>query len=171
MKIIDKSVYTFSKDNPPFCTAKSGDVLDITADDVGFVCFMGEAGPLYDICELRTCMMPIVDGCVQFKDISWPIDPMGASWGRRPQRVRWPPITPETTAATWIARRALLSRFRTDPNVKNSLPGMHPKKYKKIPETLRFQGFCWSEWRDLNSRPLDPQSSALPTAPHPDESA
>ncbi len=28
--------------------------------------------------------------------------------------------------------------------------------------------FCWSEWRDLNSRPLDPQSSALPTAPHPD---
>ena len=28
--------------------------------------------------------------------------------------------------------------------------------------------FFWSEWRDLNSRPLDPQSSALPTAPHPD---
>ena len=26
----------------------------------------------------------------------------------------------------------------------------------------------WSEWRDLNSRPLDPQSSALPTALHPD---
>ncbi len=31
-----------------------------------------------------------------------------------------------------------------------------------------FQGFIWSEWRDLNSRPLDPQSSALPTAPHPE---
>ena len=29
----------------------------------------------------------------------------------------------------------------------------------------------WSEWRDLNSRPLDPQSSALPTAPHPDTSS
>ena len=28
--------------------------------------------------------------------------------------------------------------------------------------------YLWSEWRDLNSRPLDPQSSALPTAPHPD---
>ena len=28
--------------------------------------------------------------------------------------------------------------------------------------------FYWSEWRDLNSRPLDPQSSALPTALHPD---
>ena len=26
----------------------------------------------------------------------------------------------------------------------------------------------WSEWRDLNSRPLDAQSSALPTALHPD---
>ena len=26
----------------------------------------------------------------------------------------------------------------------------------------------WSEWRDLNSRPLDPQSSALPAALHPD---
>ena len=23
---------------------------------------------------------------------------------------------------------------------------------------LRFQDFSWSEWRDLNSRPLDPQS-------------
>ena len=28
--------------------------------------------------------------------------------------------------------------------------------------------FSWSEWRDLNSRPLDPQSSALPTALHPE---
>ena len=42
-------------------------------------------------------------------------------------------------------------------------------------ETPRYQAerlntavFRWSEWRDLNSRPLDPQSSALPAAPHPD---
>ena len=27
MKIIDKSVYTFSKDNAPFCTAEPGEVL------------------------------------------------------------------------------------------------------------------------------------------------
>lgn len=33
---------------------------------------------------------------------------------------------------------------------------------------LRVEAFNWSEWRDLNSRPLDPQSSALPAAPHPD---
>ena len=29
-------------------------------------------------------------------------------------------------------------------------------------------GFIWSEWQDLNLRPLPPQGSALPTAPHPD---
>ncbi len=28
--------------------------------------------------------------------------------------------------------------------------------------------FLLSEWQDLNSRPLDPQSSALPAAPHPE---
>lgn len=33
---------------------------------------------------------------------------------------------------------------------------------------MRIEVLVWSEWRDLNSRPLDPQSSALPTAPHPD---
>ena len=39
---------------------------------------------------------------------------------------------------------------------------------QKVLKPLRFQDFYWSEWRDLNSRPLDPQSSALPTALHPD---
>ena len=43
---------------------------------------------------------------------------------------------------------------------------------KQKAETVVYQRFQpslkWSEWRDLNSRPLDPQSSALPTAPHPD---
>ena len=38
----------------------------------------------------------------------------------------------------------------------------------KSPETVTVSGLIWSEWRDLNSRPLDPQSSALPTALHPD---
>ena len=134
VKIIDKSVYTFSKDNQPFCNAQPGevllfctmdcfggqftsedqlvddldltkanpaagpvfvegaepgdvlvvDVLDITVGDVGFACSMGEAGPLYDICELRTRMMPIVDGCVQFNDIRWPINPMVGVMGTAP---------------------------------------------------------------------------------------
>ena len=30
------------------------------------------------------------------------------------------------------------------------------------------RAFSWSEWLDLNQRPLPPQGSALPTAPHPD---
>ena len=39
---------------------------------------------------------------------------------------------------------------------------------RKALKRKRFKAFYWSEWRDLNSRPLDPQSSALPTALHPD---
>ena len=41
-------------------------------------------------------------------------------------------------------------------------------KNKKSWNHFGFRTFNWSEWRDLNSRPLDPQSSALPTALHPD---
>jgi len=134
MKIIDKSVYTFSKDNAPFCTARPGevllfrtmdcfggqftseeqlvedldltkanpaagpvfiegaapgdvlavDILDIQVADVGFACSMGEAGPLHDISELRTRMMPIRNGCVYFNDICWPIDPMIGVIGTAP---------------------------------------------------------------------------------------
>ena len=46
------------------------------------------------------------------------------------------------------------------------------QKYEKTAVLSHFRStprsVKWSEWRDLNSRPLDPQSSALPTAPHPD---
>ena len=43
------------------------------------------------------------------------------------------------------------------------------KKNRGIkPNGLILRFLRWSEWRDLNSRPLDPQSSALPAAPHPD---
>ena len=45
------------------------------------------------------------------------------------------------------------------------------KKYnikKANHNSIKIAVSLWSEWRDLNSRPLDPQSSALPTAPHPD---
>ena len=43
---------------------------------------------------------------------------------------------------------------------------------KKKSDSFRYSRIktielIWSEWRDLNSRPLDPQSSALPAAPHP----
>ena len=41
-------------------------------------------------------------------------------------------------------------------------------KMKKPCNPCGYRTFSWSEWRDLNSRPLDPQSSALPAALHPD---
>ena len=40
----------------------------------------------------------------------------------------------------------------------------------KSPETFMFQGFCWSGWRDLNSRPLEPHSSTLPSCATPSRS-
>ena len=33
---------------------------------------------------------------------------------------------------------------------------------------IRITVLSWSEWRDLNPRPLGPEPSALPTALHPD---
>ena len=140
MKIIDQSVYTFSKDNPPFCTAAPGevllfcsmdcfaeqfksedqlvedldlshanpaagpvyiegaepgdvlavDILDIKVKDVGFACSMGETGPLHDICQLRTRMMPIIDGCVHFNDVVWPIRPMVGVIGTAPAEAEVP---------------------------------------------------------------------------------
>ena len=33
---------------------------------------------------------------------------------------------------------------------------------------MRYEHLLWSEWQDLNLRPLPPQGSALPAAPHPD---
>ena len=134
MQVIDKSVYTFSKDNPPFCTAQPGeillfrsmdcfsglitsedqqikglglnqvnpaagpvfvegaepgdvlvvDVLDISVADVGVCRTAGKSGPLRDICQPRTRIMPVVDGFVQFNDIRWPINPMVGVMGTTP---------------------------------------------------------------------------------------
>lgn len=44
---------------------------------------------------------------------------------------------------------------------------LHPNKRKESERELR-QDSVWSEWQDLNLRPLDPQSSTLPAALHPD---
>jgi len=52
------------------------DILDIVVKECGFACSMGEVGPLADISELRTRMIPIKDGCAYFNDILWPIKPM-----------------------------------------------------------------------------------------------
>jgi len=52
--------------------------------DTGFACSMGETGPLHDISELRTRMLPVINGCVHFNDILWPIRPMIGVIGTAP---------------------------------------------------------------------------------------
>ena len=134
MKIIDQSIYTFSKDNPPLVNAQPGevllfktmdcfgeqfqsedqlvyeldltkanpaagpvyiegaepgdvlvvDILDIQVQDRGFACSMGETGPLESISEVRTRMIPIIDGYAHYKDIIWPISPMIGVIGTAP---------------------------------------------------------------------------------------
>ena len=42
------------------------------------------------------------------------------------------------------------------------------KNKEKTRQNLLILTDFWSEWQDLNLRPLPPQGSALPTAPHPD---
>ena len=42
------------------------------------------------------------------------------------------------------------------------------KKVQKIRRFHQKSADFWSEWRDLNPRPLGPEPSALPTALHPD---
>ena len=41
-------------------------------------------------------------------------------------------------------------------------------KKRKVSIHLCYEYSLWSEWRDSNSRPLEPHSSALPPALHPD---
>ena len=66
-------------------------------------------------------------------------------------------------------KRNLLTHFVDTLNEAIFEPVYKIAKIKKIEgKTICFTLKNWSEWRDLNSRPLDPQSSALPTAPHPD---
>jgi len=134
MKVIDRSVHTFSKDTAPFCTAQPGelllfrtmdcfndritsedqlmgqvklppsnpaagpvfvegaepgdvlvvDVLDITVGESGVVCTMKNSGPLHDVCQLRTRILPIVNDCVEFNGLRWPIDPMVGVMGTAP---------------------------------------------------------------------------------------
>jgi amidase len=60
------------------------DVLDITVADVGVSRTSGKSGPLRDICQPRTRIMPVVDGFVEFNDIRWPINPMVGVMGTTP---------------------------------------------------------------------------------------
>lgn len=136
MKIIDKYVYTFSKDNTPCYRAENGevlmfktldcfagqvfeetqlvheldltkanpgtgpvyinhaepgdvlvvDILDIVVGEKGFACSIGETGPLHEISEVRTKVIPIIDGCAGYNDVKWPINPMIGVIGTAPEK-------------------------------------------------------------------------------------
>jgi hypothetical protein len=45
---------------------------------------------------------------------------------------------------------------------------IRPENRKRALKPFGFKAPYWSEWRDLNPRPLGPEPSALPTALHPD---
>ena len=57
----------------------------------------------------------------------------------------------ESLAAQWVEQLLHVCWESTNISLQNE------KSKTEKPETLRFQAFYWSEWRDLNSRPLDPQ--------------
>lgn len=134
MQVIEKTVYTFSKDNPAVATAKSGEtllfktcdcfdgqfkdesqlvheldltkanpatgpvyiegaqpgdtlaveILDIKTAEAGFACSMGEVGPLHDVAEVRTRMIPVKDGSAEFNGVKWNVNPMIGVIGSAP---------------------------------------------------------------------------------------
>ncbi len=134
MKIIDKSVYTFSKDNAPFTAAEAGeellfcsmdcfsgkvtsedfkprdldlsavnpaagpvyiegaepgdvlavDILDIKTGTQGVSGTVKGLGPMTENIETRMRIMPVSEGRVHFKDVSWPLDPMVGVMGTAP---------------------------------------------------------------------------------------
>ena len=87
----------------------------------------------------------------------------GLSGGTQPcfARLACSSQAPHTKMLKTRPRRLFLTHF--------ALLGFKSPPTKKV-DTERQMTFCvyWSEWRDLNPRPLPPQGSALPPEPHPD---
>lgn len=70
-------------------SAKPGDVLvvdilDIQVESPGFACSIGETGPLADVSETRTKLIPIQDGIATYNDIQWQVEPMIGVIGTAP---------------------------------------------------------------------------------------
>ena len=61
----------------------------------------------------------------------------------------------------------MLKLFSSPGRTGGLFPRLKAPTETKTAEITRISAVYWSEWRDLNSRPLDPQSSALPAALHP----
>ncbi|MDL2252587.1 acetamidase/formamidase family protein [Ruminococcaceae bacterium OttesenSCG-928-I18] len=60
------------------------DLLDIRIEERGFVCSMGEVGPLHEVSELRTCVIPIENETATYKGIQWLVEPMVGVIGTAP---------------------------------------------------------------------------------------
>lgn len=62
------------------------DILDIRVDQRGFACSMKGVGPLSHLSELRTRVIPVEEGVVQFNDIQWMARPMVGVIGTAPEK-------------------------------------------------------------------------------------
>lgn len=60
------------------------DVFDISIGEKGFGVVIPETGPLCDLTEARTKIIPIENGMAKFNDITWPVDPMIGVLGLAP---------------------------------------------------------------------------------------
>ena len=91
---------------------------------------------------VQLCLIPRVHFGVQFTSPMCPF-----SW------VQFHPLMGQKMGQKWVRKNKVL------------------KKVQKIRRFHQKSADFWSEWRDLNPRPLGPEPSALPTALHPDMSA
>ena len=87
---------------------------------------------------VRLCLFPRVHFGVQFTSPMCPF-----SW------VQFHPLMGQKMGQKWVRKNEVL------------------KKVQKIRRSHQKSADFWSEWRDLNPRPLGPEPSALPTALHP----
>ena len=88
---------------------------------------------------VQLCLIPRVHFGVQFTSPMCPF-----SW------VQFNPLMGQKMGQKWVSKNEVL------------------KKVQKIRRFHQKSADFWSEWRDLNPRPLGPEPSALPTALHPD---
>lgn len=60
------------------------DIYDIEVAERGIACTFNETGPLHDLCEPKTRLIPIKDGYAHFNEVKWPINPMIGVIGTAP---------------------------------------------------------------------------------------
>ncbi len=66
------------------------DILNVEVGERGFACSFPGMGPLHHLCENRTKVFDIKDGCATLNDISWTINPMVGVIGTAPKEGAFP---------------------------------------------------------------------------------